>query len=74
VPTIREAASDFLAKDRVAVTGVSRNPAGHGSNVVYQRLRERGYKVFAVNPTLKRSKAIPAFRTWPRFPVASTPL
>lgn len=50
MPTIAEAASEFLAKKRVAVTGVSRAPKGHGSNVVYQRLRERGYEVFAVNP------------------------
>jgi uncharacterized protein len=48
--TIREAASDFLANKRVAVTGVSRDPKGHGGNVVYQRLRQRGYEVFAVNP------------------------
>jgi uncharacterized protein len=34
----------------VAVTGVSREPQNHGSNVVYRRLRERGYEVFAVNP------------------------
>jgi uncharacterized protein len=47
---IKEAASEFLASKRIAVTGVSRNPQGHGSNVVYQRLRERGYQVFAVNP------------------------
>src|SRR5215470_11016015 len=47
---IKEAASEFLARKRVAVTGVSRNPQGHGSNVVYQRLRQRGYQVFAVNP------------------------
>ncbi len=50
MPTIKEAASEFLANRRVAVTGVSRNPKGHGSNIVYQRLRERGYEVFAVNP------------------------
>jgi hypothetical protein len=48
--TIKEAASEFLANRRVAVTGVSRNPQNHGSNIVYQRLRERGYQVFAVNP------------------------
>ena len=48
--TIKEAATEFLAHKRVAVTGVSRKPEGHGSNVVYQRLRERGYQVFAVNP------------------------
>ena len=48
--SINEAASAFLANKRVAVTGVSRTPKGHGSNLVYQRLRERGYDVFAVNP------------------------
>ncbi len=48
--TIKQAATDFLATKRVAVTGVSSNPKGHGSNVVYQRLRQRGYQVFAVNP------------------------
>jgi predicted CoA-binding protein len=48
--TIKEAATAFLATKRVAVTGVSRNAQGHGSNVVYQRLRQRGYEVFAVNP------------------------
>ncbi len=47
---IKEAADEFLAEPRVAVTGVSRHPKGHGSNTVYQRLRSRGYEVFAVNP------------------------
>ncbi len=47
---IKEAATGFLASKRIAVTGVSRTPQGHGSNVVYQRLRQRGYQVFAVNP------------------------
>ena len=47
---VEEAASAFLAKKRVAVTGVSRTPKTHGSNSVYKRLRERGYEVFAVNP------------------------
>ena len=48
--TIKEAASEFLGKKRVAVTGVSRTPKTHGANSVYKRLRERGYEVFAVNP------------------------
>ena len=47
---IKDATSEFLASKRVAVTGVSRHPKNHGSNIVYQRLRERGYDVFAVNP------------------------
>ena len=48
--SIKEAASEFLDKKRIAVTGVSRTPADHSSNLVYKRLRDRGYEVFAVNP------------------------
>jgi len=48
--SLQEAAEEFLAQKRIAVTGVSQKPAGHGSNAVYQRLRKRGYSVFAVNP------------------------
>lgn len=47
---IADAAAEFLGTKRIAVTGVSRNAAGHGGNVVHQRLVERGYEVFAVNP------------------------
>ena len=48
--TIGEAASEFLSQKRIAVAGVSRRPQGHGANIVYRRLRERGYEVFPVNP------------------------
>jgi uncharacterized protein len=48
--TVKEAASEFLAQKRIAVTGVSRKPREHGSNSVFKRLRDRGYEVFAVNP------------------------
>src|SRR5206468_3164311 len=58
---MKEAASEFLAKKRVAVTGVSRNPQGHGSNVVYQRLRQRGYQVFAVNPNVDNVEGDPCY-------------
>lgn len=47
---IKQAATQFLANRRIAVTGVSRTPGNHGGNVVYQRLRDCGYQVFAVNP------------------------
>ena len=47
---IKDAAADFLAHRRIAVTGVSRTHGKHGSNAVYMRLRDRGYDVFAVNP------------------------
>jgi uncharacterized protein len=48
--TIKEAAAEFLAQKRIAVTGVSRRPQSHSGNYIYQRLRDRGYEVFAVNP------------------------
>lgn len=48
--TAQQAIDDFLAQPRIAVAGVSREAAGHGGNVVYKRLRDRGYQVFAVNP------------------------
>ena len=60
--TIKEAASEFLASRRVAVTGVSRDPKSHGSNVVYRRLRERGYDVFAVNPNATEVEGDPSYR------------
>ena len=59
---IKEAASEFLANKRVAVTGVSRTPKTHGSNNVYRRLRERGYDVIAVNPN---AQEVEGDRTYP---------
>jgi uncharacterized protein len=59
--TMKEAASEFLAKRRVAVTGVSRDPQNHGSNVVYRRLRERGYEVFAINPNADELEGDPSY-------------
>jgi predicted CoA-binding protein len=59
--TIKEAASEFLAHKRIAVTGVTRNPKGHGSNAVYQRLRDRGYEVFAVNPNAEEVEGDKAY-------------
>lgn len=47
---IKDAAADFLANRRIAVTGVSRSGKDHGANTVYVRLRSRDYDVFAVNP------------------------
>jgi uncharacterized protein len=57
----KDAAATFLAAKRIAVTGVSRNPQGHGSNVVYQRLRDRGYQVFAVNPSAEPVEGDPSY-------------
>lgn len=61
--TIADAAEEFLAQRRIAVTGVSRTPEGHGSNAVYVRLRDRGYEVFAVNPHSAVVEGDPAYPT-----------
>lgn len=66
--TIADAAKDFLDCRRIAVTGVSREPRTHGGNIVYTRLKERGYEVFAVNPNTDRVEgdvAYPDLRSVP---------
>ena len=60
--TMKQAAAEFLAQRRVAVTGVSRDPKGHGSNVVYRRFRGRGYEVFPVNPNAEEVEGGPSYR------------
>jgi predicted CoA-binding protein len=65
--TINRAAAHLLAMKRVAVNGVSRNQTGHGGNVV-QRVRERGYEVFALNvdaQTLDGDTAYPNLKSIP---------
>lgn len=65
---VKKAAKEFLAQRRVAVTGVSRDGKTHGANVVYKRLRERGYDVFAVNPnalSVEGDRTYPSLRSIP---------
>jgi len=59
--TITEATNEFLSHKRFAVAGVSRHPSGHGGNVVYQRLRSRGYQVYAVNPNAGSVEGDPCY-------------
>jgi predicted CoA-binding protein len=61
MPTIKEAASEFLAHKRIAVTGVSRKPKEHGANTVFKRLRDRGYQVFAVNPNANEVEGVHSY-------------
>jgi predicted CoA-binding protein len=61
VTSIKQAAQEFLAHTRIAVTGVSHAPKGHGSNAVYLRLKERGYEVFAVNPHASTVEGDPCY-------------
>jgi hypothetical protein len=59
----KEAASEFLANKRVAVTGVSRTPKTHGSNTVYKRLRDPAMTSSRSTPTPTPSRVTPRTRT-----------
>lgn len=65
---MKDAASEFLANKRVAVTGVSRNSQSHGANVIYQRLRQRGYEVFAINPNADEVEGDPCYHDLKSIP------
>ncbi len=68
MPTLKEAAADFLAQRRIAVAGVSRDPK-MTANAIYKKLRATGYQVFAVNPQattpLEGDTAFPSLRAIP---------
>ena len=68
MPTMKEAAAEFLANKRIAVTGVSRKPKEHGSNVVYKRLRDRGYEVFPVNPNADEVEGVQSYHDLKSIP------
>jgi predicted CoA-binding protein len=66
--SVKDAATAFLSNERIAVTGVSRSPKDHGSNVVYRRLRQRGYEVFAVNPNADEVEGDPCYHDLKSIP------
>ena len=68
MPTMKQAAGEFLSNRRIAVTGVSRTPKEHGSNNVFNRLRDRGYEVFAVNPNTERVEGAHSYRDLKSIP------
>ena len=81
MPPVDRAIDDFLAQKRIAVAGVSREAGGqHGGNIVYKRLKERGYDVFAVNPNADSVEGDPCYRDLRSIPggvdavvIATTP-
>lgn len=58
---MKHAAEQFLSNRRIAVTGVSRNPKGHGANIVYNRLKSRGYDAVAINPNAEKVENDPCY-------------
>lgn len=59
---LRRSAKAFLSARRIAVAGVARDgrlPA----NVIYRRLRQQGYQVFALNPAAAEVEGDPCWAT-----------
>jgi predicted CoA-binding protein len=64
---IPEAVSTFLGGRRIAVAGVSRDPA-QAANAVYRKLRSCGYEVFPINPNASRVEGVECFPTLTAIP------
>ena len=60
MPTLQDAVNDFLAQQRIAVAGVSR-ASDAAANLIYRRLRDADYDVFAVNPAATTVEGDPCF-------------
>ncbi len=50
MPALKSLVNDFFAQKRIAVAGVSRRNHNAPGNVIYRKLRDSGYEVFALNP------------------------
>jgi predicted CoA-binding protein len=59
--TLDAKVTDFLAQQRIAIAGVSRD-GGHrpAGNLIYRRLKTTGHDVFAVNPHMQTFEGIAA--------------
>src|SRR4029453_4560268 len=59
--TLAGRAKDFLAQGRIALVGVSRDPRDL-SRTLFRELRQRGYDVVPVHPTLESVDGVPFAR------------
>lgn len=62
-----ETAQEFLAQKRIAIAGVSRNEA-EAANGIYRLLRDKGYEVFAVNPSTDTVEGAPCYPNMQAIP------
>jgi len=60
VPTLAEAAREFLSLSRIAVVGVSRN-ADTAGTTVFRKLRSTGHEVFPVNPNAEELEGVRSY-------------
>jgi predicted CoA-binding protein len=61
--------NDFLAQNRIAVAGVSRDNSHHPTgNLVYRRLKNTGHEVFPVNPHMQTFEGDRCYPDLPSIP------
>jgi len=58
--TMKEAVDDFLAQQRIAVTGVSRS-GSQPANSIFNKLRDAGIQVFPTNPLTDEVEGVPCY-------------
>ena len=64
---LRPAAEEFLSQRRIAVAGVARG-GDTAANVIYRKLRDTGYEVFAVNPNADEVEGDHAYHSLAAIP------
>lgn len=57
---LKDAAREFLASERIAVAGVSRD-GRQASNAIYRKLKRTGHAVFATNPRTEKVEGDPCY-------------
>ena len=57
---VPRAVEEFLAGERIAVAGVSRDPH-QPANAIFRRLRDTGHQVMAVNPNAAEVEGVAAY-------------
>lgn len=80
MPALKDLTADFLAQKRIAIAGVSRTDRNVPANIIYRKLRDSGYEVFALNPhaaVVENDPCYPNLKALPRgveaMVIATTP-
>jgi predicted CoA-binding protein len=65
--TLKEAAEQFLALNTIAVAGVS-STKKDAANYIFEKLRNSGYHVFAINPKVTEIDGYPCYPSLSALP------
>jgi len=80
MPALRQLTAEFLAQKRIAIAGVSRTDRNAPANIIYRKLRDSGYEVYALNPNATVTENDPCYPNLKTLPqkvdalvIATTP-